>query len=116
MPVGREHEARTFYGELFGFEEIAKPEALATRGGAWFRAGMVNIHLGVDQNFVPAQKAHPAIRCKNYGVLLERCARLGVTVTPDPMPFAGKPHCYIEDPFGNRIELIDDTSTEHNAT
>ena len=113
MPQGREDDARTFYGGLLGFDEIAKPEALAARGGVWFRAGLVNIHLGVEQNFTPAKKAHPALRCTFYEALVECLARHDVPVTPDPMPFDGKPHCYVEDPFGNRIELINDAAQGH---
>ncbi|HEX3465285.1 MAG TPA: VOC family protein [Candidatus Elarobacter sp.] len=106
MPAGQESLARRFYAEVLGFEEIPKPEELAARGGAWFRSGPVNIHVGVDRGFMPAKKAHPALRAANYERLLERLRECGVTVTPDPLPFAGAAHCYIEDPFGNRVELI----------
>ena len=106
MPVGGEDLARAFYGAALGLEEIPKPEPLAKRGGAWFRSGSVNIHLGVDSAFVPAKKAHPALRCVDYDGLIARLAARGINVVPDPFPFAGKPHCYVEDPFGNRIELI----------
>jgi catechol 2,3-dioxygenase-like lactoylglutathione lyase family enzyme len=107
MPPGREDDARAFYGELLGFDEVAKPPALAARGGVWFRAGATHLHLGVEQPFVPAKKAHPALRCARYEALVSRLARCAVVVTPDPLLLDGKPHCYIEDPFGNRIELID---------
>ena len=73
---------------------------------AWFRSGDVVLHVGVDQHFLPAQKAHPALRCKDYDSALEHIAKRGGSVTPDPVPFEGRPHCYIRDPFGNRIELI----------
>jgi catechol 2,3-dioxygenase-like lactoylglutathione lyase family enzyme len=106
MPHGQESLARRFYGELLGFEEIPKPAELAQRGGAWFRSGTASVHLGVDPAFVPAKKAHPALRVADYERLLERLRGFGVTITPDPLPFDGKAHCYIEDPFGNRIELI----------
>jgi len=88
-------------------EEIPKPDELAKRGGAWFRCGSAAIHLGVDAAFVAAKKAHPALRSANYLPLLERLARHGVSITPDDLPFDGKAHAYIEDPFGNRIELIE---------
>jgi len=106
MPAGGEDKARAFYVELLGFEEVPKPPELAGRGGAWFRAGDVALHLGVDPDFRPARKAHPALRCTDYTAQLERLKGAGVTVTLDGLPFEGSPHCYIADPFGNRIELI----------
>ena len=106
MPAGQEDRARTFYVEALGLEEIPKPEELAKRGGAWFRGGPLNLHLGVDPVFAPAKKAHPALRSADYDRLLQHLSESGVTVTPDPLLFDGKPHCYIEDPFGNRIEII----------
>lgn len=107
MPAGREDDARAFYTGILGLEEEPKPEALAARGGAWFRSGGVSIHLGIDPNFVPAKKAHPALRCADYETLLEHLTKHGIVVDPDPLPFDGRSHCYIEDPFGNRLELID---------
>ncbi len=95
-----------FYIDALGLKEIAKPEELAKRGGAWFRSGSVSIHLGVDPKFVPAKKAHPALRSADYEGLLQRLARLGIAIVSDPIPFDGQAHCYIEDPFGNRIEII----------
>lgn len=106
MPAEQEDAARAFYVGVLGFEEVPKPDALAARGGAWFRSGEVNIHLGVDPVFIAAKKAHPAFRCSDYEALLIRLAERGIRVTPDPLPFNGKPHCYVEDPFGNRIEFI----------
>lgn len=107
MPAGEERAARTFYVTVLGFEEVPKPPELAKRGGAWFRSGSANVHLGVDPEFVPANKAHPAFRCPTYDELIERLAAHGVPVSPDALPFEGKRHCYIADPFGNRIELIE---------
>ena len=107
IPAGGEDAARSFYGDVLGLVEVPKPPELAKRGGAWFRSGTVNIHLGVDPAFVPAKKAHPALRCTDYEALLARLAQYGVHVVPDPLPFGGRRHCYVEDPFGNRIELID---------
>jgi catechol 2,3-dioxygenase-like lactoylglutathione lyase family enzyme len=106
MPAGQEDAARAFYVGVLGFEEVPKPDALATRGGAWFRNREVNIHLGVDPAFIAAKKAHPAFRCSDYKALLIRLAECKVRHIPDPLPFNGKPHCYVEDPFGNRIEFI----------
>lgn len=78
MPSGHEQTARSFYVGILGFEEIPKPPELATRGGAWFRAGTVNIHLGVEEPFVPAKKAHLAFRCSNYDAFLHRLSSLGI--------------------------------------
>jgi catechol 2,3-dioxygenase-like lactoylglutathione lyase family enzyme len=106
IPRGCEDVARTFYVDVLRFEELPKPAELAARGGAWFRSGTVTLHLGIDDAFVPARKAHPALRCDDYVVVLKKCTAHGIAVVPDPLPFAGRPHCYIADPFGNRIELI----------
>jgi catechol 2,3-dioxygenase-like lactoylglutathione lyase family enzyme len=86
---------------------VPKPPELAKRGGVWLHSGAVSLHLGVDQAFVPARKAHPALRCRHYDALRERLAAHDVTVFDDSLPFDGKRHCYIADPFGNRIELIE---------
>jgi catechol 2,3-dioxygenase-like lactoylglutathione lyase family enzyme len=107
MPAAEEDAARRFYVEILGFEEVPKPAELAARGGLWLRSGSTALHLGVDNTFVPASKAHPAFRCAQYDALLGELRAAGITVSEDPLPFQGKRHCYIADPFGNRIELID---------
>ncbi|MDQ2663403.1 MAG: VOC family protein [Candidatus Eremiobacteraeota bacterium] len=106
IPCGGENRAREFYVEVLGFEEVSKPEELAKRGGAWFRSGDVTLHVGVDERFTPATKAHPALRCVDYPALLDRLSRSGIVATSDPILFNGRPHCYIADPFGNRLEMI----------
>jgi len=106
IPRDGEEKARAFYVGILGFEEIPKPPELAKRGGAWFRIGNVSLHLGVDDPFTPAKKAHPALRCENYEALIHKMTDHGIKVTPDELPFEGRPHCYVSDPFGNRIELI----------
>ncbi len=106
MPAGEEGRAREFYVGILGLEETPKPPELAKRGGAWFRSGTVLLHLGVDAEFHPAKKAHPAFRCSDYDKLVQHLETQGVRVTPDEIPFEGKAHCYVADPFGNRIELI----------
>jgi catechol 2,3-dioxygenase-like lactoylglutathione lyase family enzyme len=106
IPTGGESRARAFYVGILGFEEVPKPAELIERGGAWFRSGGVELHLGVDEPFSPAKKAHPALRCTGYETLLKRLAANGIAVAVDSLPFQGRPHCYIEDPFGNRLELI----------
>ena len=106
MPAGEEDRARGFYGGVLGLHEVAKPPALTKRGGCWFRSGDVYLHLGVDAEFRPATKAHPAFRIADYGGFVKRLSERGVTIVLDEIPFDGKPHCYFADPFGNRIEVI----------
>jgi catechol 2,3-dioxygenase-like lactoylglutathione lyase family enzyme len=105
MPVGEEAAARRFYCEIVGMAEIAKPPELAKRGGAWFVSGQVQIHLGVEDGFRPARKAHPALRSSNYELLLGKLRGAGVSVREDDN-ISGVQRCHIQDPFGNRIELI----------
>jgi len=106
MPAGQEDRARDFYVDILSLEEIAKPAELAMRGGIWLRSDGVALHLGVDADFRPAKKAHPAFRCADYDGLIERLRERGVTVISDDVLFEGKTRCYIADPFGNRLELI----------
>jgi catechol 2,3-dioxygenase-like lactoylglutathione lyase family enzyme len=108
MPARAESAARRFYVDILGLEEIPKPTELARRGGAWFRSGSVLVHLGVDAEFHPAIKAHPAFRCADYAGLVERLRAFGVEIVPDEGLIEGKGHCYVSDPFGNRLELIAD--------
>ena len=105
MPVGEEDRARGFYGELLGMTEITKPEELAKRGGCWFGSGSVQIHLGVEVDFRPAKKAHPALRCGDYDALTARLRAAGVDVRNDNS-IPGVRRCHVSDPFGNRIELV----------
>jgi catechol 2,3-dioxygenase-like lactoylglutathione lyase family enzyme len=106
MPSGGEDAARKFYCHVLGFAEMPKPAELAARGGAWFECNGVRVHLGVDPDFRAAKKAHPALRCDDYETLITRVKSAGYDVTEDGIPFEGRPHCYVSDPFGNRIELI----------
>ena len=105
MPPGGEDAARGFYRDLLGMREVAKPAELAGRGGCWFRGGAVRLHLGVDAEFRPARKAHPAVRVEGFGDLIGRLRAAGCTVREDG-PFEGSARVYVDDPFGNRIELI----------
>lgn len=106
MPQGEEPAARGFYAGILGMEELPKPPNLAARGGAWFASGSVQLHLGVENEFRPAKKAHPALRCSDYDALLQRLAAANVTATPDE-EIPGVRRCYIHDCFGNRMELIE---------
>lgn len=105
MPDGQEAVARSFFGEVLGMMEIPKPTELAKRGGCWFQSGHVQIHLGVEADFRPAKKAHPALRCRNYDALIAKLAAAGVH-TEDANDIPGVRRCHIHDPFGNRIELV----------
>jgi len=107
MPRGKEDEARSFYVDVLGLTEQPKPPELIGRGGVWLRSGDVSVHLGVDDDFRAATKAHPAFRCAGYDALLQRVRSHGGRVDEDGSLFNGKQHCYIADPFGNRIELIE---------
>jgi catechol 2,3-dioxygenase-like lactoylglutathione lyase family enzyme len=111
MPPGEEERARTFYCNQLGMSEIPKPPALADRGGCWFVSGTVQIHLGVESNFRAARKAHPALCCGDYDLLVAGLRRAGVLVQ-DADDIPGVRRCHLQDPFGNRIELLDPTSKE----
>jgi len=103
-PAGREPEARAFYGELLGLEELPKPEQLRARGGCWFRAGEQELHVGVEEPFTPARKAHPGLVVAGLHDLAARLQAAGVEVTwDDAIP--GAKRFYADDPFGNRLEL-----------
>lgn len=106
MPAGREQEARAFYSGLLGIPEITKPPALAARGGVWFEAGAVKIHLGVDPEFRPARKAHPGLLVRALDSLIDRLRRAGYAIVDDE-PLEGYLRVYVSDPFGNRLELLE---------
>jgi catechol 2,3-dioxygenase-like lactoylglutathione lyase family enzyme len=104
MPRGGEDQARRFYADRLGLVEEPKPPVLAARGGCWFAAGSVRVHLGVDADFRAARKAHPGFRVAGLAAFV---AGRGLDVQwEDDVP--GLVHCYVDDPFGNRIELIED--------
>jgi catechol 2,3-dioxygenase-like lactoylglutathione lyase family enzyme len=105
MPAGEEDRARAFYVSVLGMAELPKPAALVERGGCWFGSGSVQLHLGVEDDFRPARKAHPALRCRDYDLLIARLRRAGIKVRDDAA-IPGMRRCHISDPFGNRIELI----------
>ena len=103
-PAGCEAEARAFYSGVLGLEELAKPEALATRGGCWFRAGAQELHVGVEEPFAPARKAHPGLVVDALDELAARLAAAGIEVTPDET-IPGIARFHVADPFGNRLEV-----------
>jgi catechol 2,3-dioxygenase-like lactoylglutathione lyase family enzyme len=107
IPAGGEDRARAFYGGLLGLDEVDKPAALAGRGGCWFAGAGVAIHLGVEPGFRPLAKAHPALLVRDLEAARRALAAADVAIDEDD---SGLPvrRCYVRDPFGNRIELIDE--------
>jgi catechol 2,3-dioxygenase-like lactoylglutathione lyase family enzyme len=106
MPPGEEDKARSFYIGVLGLQEIPKPANLAKRGGVWFEGGALKLHLGIEGDFRPARKAHPAFLVEGLNELAERCQKSGSIVTTDE-PLEGYRRVHVTDPFGNRIELIE---------
>jgi catechol 2,3-dioxygenase-like lactoylglutathione lyase family enzyme len=106
MPPGEEDEARRFYGGVLGLPEQPKPPNLAVRGGCWFGTDGVVLHLGVEDGFRPARKAHPALLVEDLPALVARLHEAGVAVVEDE-PLPGYDRVYVADPFGNRIELLE---------
>ncbi len=105
-PKGSEPEARRFYGEWLGLSEIPKPENLKKRGGVWFACGRHELHIGVQDDFVPAKKAHPAFAVVGLDTLRERLLAHGVTPVEDE-PIPGVRRFHVFDPFGNRLEFVE---------
>lgn len=106
IPRGEEALARLFYGAVLGLQEVRKQSALSGRGGAWFIAPGVALHLGVEDPFIPARKAHPAFLVADLAKARRRLAAHHVEVFEDEHEIPIQ-RCYVDDPFGNRIELID---------
>ena len=106
MPEGREDDARHFYASLLGLAEVEKPENLKARGGCWFERDGIKVHLGVEKDFRPARKAHPAFLARDLAGLATKLAAAGVTVKRDE-PLEGYDRIYVDDPFGNRVELME---------
>jgi catechol 2,3-dioxygenase-like lactoylglutathione lyase family enzyme len=105
VPAGAEPALREFYGGVLGMTELVKPPRLAARGGAWFRSGAVELHLGVEAGFRAARKAHPALLVDDLDALTTRLAEAGQDVRWDDL-LPGYRRCYVEDPCGNRLELL----------
>ena len=111
MPPGRENDARQFYRDILGIPESLKPAELAARGGCWFESGEVKVHLGVEKNFAPARKAHPAFIVDDLAGLTAVLTNAGYAITHDK-PLEGYDRIFVYDPFGNRIELMEIKSSE----
>ncbi|WP_447039274.1 VOC family protein [Streptomyces sp. DSM 118878] len=105
-PPGSEARLRVFYGDVLGMAEAPKPPALAARGGCWFRAGAVHLHLGIEDDFRPARKAHPGLRVRGIEAFAERLVSRGTEITwDDDLP--GHRRFYADDPVGNRLEFLE---------
>ncbi|MFG2650882.1 glyoxalase [Streptomyces sp. NPDC048436] len=105
-PPGSEALLRAYYVDVLGMTEIPKPPVLAARGGCWFRAGAVSLHLGIETAFRPARKAHPGLRVRDISVYAERLASRGASVVwDDALP--GHRRFYSDDPVGNRLEFLE---------
>jgi catechol 2,3-dioxygenase-like lactoylglutathione lyase family enzyme len=107
MPAEGESQARAFYGGVLGLTEVDKPPALTARGGCWFETGSVKLHLGVEAAFRPARKAHVALLVQELDAVAARAASLGCEVITEDED-QGRRRRYIYDPFGNRLELLQD--------
>ena len=105
MPKGQEDKARAFYGELLALPEVAKPVDLAKRGGVWFQKGCLKVHLGVEHDFKPARKAHPAFEAGDLTILQKKLNEAGHETTSDDL-LEGFDRFFVNDPFGNRLEFL----------
>jgi catechol 2,3-dioxygenase-like lactoylglutathione lyase family enzyme len=105
-PRGSEPRLRAFYGGVLGLTELAKPASLATRGGAWFQCGELAIHVGIEEDFRPARKAHVAILVRDLGGWRSRLEEHGHQVRVDT-ELPGFCRFYVDDPVGNRLELLE---------
>ncbi|MCQ6558492.1 VOC family protein [Paenibacillus mendelii] len=109
-PAQVEEQARSFYSGILGMPEIKKPEKLISRGGVWFQCGIHQVHIGVQDNFVAAVKAHPAFQVERISELRSMLLQRGVEVRDDDAR-DGAERFYIDDPFGNRLEFIEWSSS-----
>jgi catechol 2,3-dioxygenase-like lactoylglutathione lyase family enzyme len=106
MPSGGENHAREFYEGILGIPEVPKPIELAKRGGCWFEREALKVHLGVDPDFRPARKAHPAFIVADLRALADQLRAAAYALQEDAL-LDGYDRIYVDDPFGNRIELME---------
>ena len=109
MPPEQEETAERFYAGVLGMERVPKPDHLAGRGGCWFRGAGLEVYLGVEEGFRPSAKAHPALRVQGLATLRRSLQEAGADVTDDTQ-LEGHDRCYVRDPFGNRLELIEESA------
>jgi catechol 2,3-dioxygenase-like lactoylglutathione lyase family enzyme len=106
IPKNQEETARAFYGGILGFSEVVKPVELGGRGGVWFEAQHVRLHLGVEDPFTPAKKAHPGFRVNSLKNAISYLETRGIAYRTD-IDLPDFKRIYIDDPYGNRIELLE---------
>jgi catechol 2,3-dioxygenase-like lactoylglutathione lyase family enzyme len=106
IPPGGERQCDEFYVNLLGFHVLEKPASLLARGGRWYERDDATLHLGVEEDFRPAKKAHPALVVDNYDELVGRLTQAGIEIRPDES-IPGTRRCHLDDPVGNRLEVID---------
>jgi catechol 2,3-dioxygenase-like lactoylglutathione lyase family enzyme len=106
MPPGEEQAAVEFYEDVLGLEQVPKPPELSDHGGVWFRSGDLEVHLGVEEGFQPAMKAHPAFLVEDLERMRARVEMSGYKVIESEQ-FSGFRRVHVRDPFGNRLELIE---------
>ena len=107
MPSGEEEKARDFFADILGFHEIPKPAELAKRGGVWFESENVQLHIGVEADFRPARKAHPAFLVDDLDSLIAKVQSAGYETDMNQPVLDGYKRAHVFDPFGNRIELME---------
>ena len=110
MPPSSEEEAREFYGRILNLHEREKPEALKAKGGCWFAADGLELHLGVQADFVPARKAHPGLRVADLEAARAHLQAAGVSIVEDQSGVEMR-RFYVNDPFGNRLEFMQEGDT-----
>jgi catechol 2,3-dioxygenase-like lactoylglutathione lyase family enzyme len=115
IPVGAEAAARPFYCDLLGLTEVEKPEPGRSRGGSWYEAGIIKVHLGVESDFRANRKAHPAFVVGDLRDLSRRAEAAGYEIKPDH-ELEGVERAFISDPFGNRLEFIQAANSQAPRT
>ncbi|MED3942272.1 VOC family protein [Priestia megaterium] len=104
-PEGCEQEARNFYENLLGMKTVLKPENLRHRGGMWFQCGTQEVHISIQDDYIPAKKAHPAFVVEDIKTLRRKLADEGCVLSEEE-PIAGRERFFVHDPFGNRLEFL----------
>ena len=105
-PIGSEDEARSFFQGVLSLDEVEKPHELKKNGGVWFSNGHIHIHVGIEEPFIPAKKAHPAFEVSDIDALASHIIEKGVSIQEDHR-LPGAKRFYVNDPFGNRLEFLE---------
>ncbi|PUB14631.1 VOC family protein [Paenisporosarcina sp. OV554] len=105
-PIGSEDEARSFFQGVLSLDEVEKPHELKKNGGVWFSNGHIHIHVGIEEPFLPAKKAHPAFEVSDIDALSSHIIEKGVSIQEDHR-LPGAKRFYVNDPFGNRLEFLE---------